>query len=162
MTRSKQELERNSRFNVRPKGVFLAKNAIYPKKKQNFLRDLYLFWKRVLFSLQNLFRSRPEHGVQKEMYVFLGPKFWFLPYNPNSGQRPVCRPQRDGSFSTFGRFFDLSFPSYGRFHKKEHGLRVKKSSPSPLWGNYLPVTAVALSASGQLLWNTLYLVIKSY
>ena len=32
-----------------------------------------------------------------------------------------------------------------------HGWRVKKSSPSPLWGHRLPVTALALSARlGQL------------
>ena len=42
--------------------------------------------------------------------------------------------------------YDFSFPSYGRF--REPGRRSKKSSPTPLWGHRLPVTALALSARG--------------
>ena len=34
------------------------------------------------------------------------------------------------------------------FVKNKLGRRVKKSSPSPLWGHRLPVTALALSARG--------------
>ena len=53
-----------------------------------------------------------------------------------------------GHFPLWERFFDFPFPSYSRFHKKKPGWRVKKSSPSPLWGHRLPVTALALSACG--------------
>ena len=48
-------------------------------------------------------------------------------------------------FPSWERFFDFLFPSYGCFLKKPGG-RVKNSSPSPLWGHRLPVTALALSA----------------
>ena len=41
-------------------------------------------------------------------------------------------------FPPWGQFFDFSIPSYG--------WRVKKSSPSPLWGHCLSVSALALSA----------------
>ena len=45
------------------------------------------------------------------------------------------------------RFFDFSFLSYARF--REGTLRRgKKSSPTPLWGHRLTVTALALSARG--------------
>ena len=42
-------------------------------------------------------------------------------------------------------FFDFWFPRKGPFCKK-NGWRTKKSSPTPLWGHCLPVTALALLA----------------
>ena len=46
------------------------------------------------------------------------------------------------------RFFLLFLPRNARFRKKKTGWRAKKSSPTPLWGHCLPVTALALSARG--------------
>ena len=85
------------------------------------------------------------------MFVFLGPEissFW--PKNPPpilvNGQFVALG--ETVNFPHWGRFFDFLFLSYGRFRKKKLGERIKKSSPSPLWGHRLSVTALALSARG--------------
>ena len=53
------------------------------------------------------------------------------------------------TFCTLGLIFWLSFSSYARFHKKKKKAEApKKSSPTPLWGHHLPVTALTLSAGG--------------
>ena len=41
------------------------------------------------------------------------------------------------NFPPWDRFFDFSFPSNGCFRKKKNCRRIKKSSPSPLWGHCL-------------------------
>ena len=80
----------------------------------------------------------------RQISVF-GPKIRLLPYDPNFGQQPVCSPRRYCSFSTLGAIFRLFIPELWPFSQKKLGRRVKKSSPSPLWGLSLPVTALALS-----------------
>ena len=50
-------------------------------------------------------------------------------------------------FPPWNWFFNFTFQSYSCFRKKS-GWRLKKSSPSPLWGHRLPVTALAPSARG--------------
>ena len=71
----------------------------------------------------------------------------------------TCRPARSERFfwpktSDFRKmvhfapsdwFSDFSFPRYSCFCKKKTGRHVKKSFPTPLWGNRLPVTTLALS-----------------
>ena len=69
-----------------------------------------------------------------------GPKIRFLPYDPNFAQWPIFSPP-------WKQFFD--FPSgVTAVSVKKFSWPVKKSSPFPLWGHRLPVTALALSARG--------------
>ena len=100
------------------KCFFGQKCVLSQKNTQNLLRDWYLFWKMVLFSLHNFFQSWPGPGVQQEVNLFFGPKSRFLPYDPNFGQWPVRSPRRDSLYPTLWTIFDFSFPSYGRFRKK--------------------------------------------
>ena len=51
---------------------FFGQKYVLPKKKTK--RDWYLFWKRVLFSLNNFSRSWPEQGVQPKVNVVFGPE----------------------------------------------------------------------------------------
>ena len=70
-----------------------------------------------------------------QILVF-GPKIRFLTYDPNSGQRPVCSPQRDGSFPTLRSIF--------RLFVSELALSVKKDLADA--SIHLPTVGV-LSAS---------------
>ena len=54
------------------KCFFGQKWALTQKISQNFIRDWYLFGKRQLFSLNNFFRSWPEHGELEKVSAF----FW--------------------------------------------------------------------------------------
>ena len=85
-------------------------------------------------------------------WAFLGgPKSWFLaqksvfchttPLSVNDLSDMVHFPRWE-------RFFDFSFPSYGRYHKKKKRSTCQKVFPlsTALWGHRLPVTALALSA----------------
>ena len=72
--------------------------------------------------------------------------FWAIPQSLlDYFQQPVCSPRRYCSFPTLGAIFRLFIPELWPFLQKKLGRRVKKSSPSPLWGLSLPVTALALS-----------------
>ena len=61
-TRSGSELRRNGRFYVRPETGFGPKNGFYPKNHPKWHFPPWLFGQRHFFSLNNFFRSWPEHG----------------------------------------------------------------------------------------------------
>ena len=91
-TRSRPELRRNGRFYVRPKSGFWPKNGSYPKKSPKMTFSPLIIWAKATFSLNNFFRSWPEHGESPKVYAFCGPKILvfgpkirFLPYDPNFG-----------------------------------------------------------------------------
>ena len=90
--------------------------------------------------------------VQKCFFWALNLGFWpknlIFAIRPQFCQRPVCSPQRGRSFPTLGTIIRLSVPEVQQFSLKKSGWRLKKSSPSSLWGHRLPVTALALSARG--------------
>ena len=113
------------------KRFFGLKSVLFKKKNQNLLRDWYLFGKRVLFCLHNFVWSWLKHVVQPEVNVFFGPK-------PRISERwSILHLRID--FPTF------RFRGTAVFVKKKTGRHVKKSFPTPLWGNRLPVTTLALS-----------------
>ena len=101
----------------------------------------------VLFSLHNFVRSWLEHGYDLEV-SFLGQKIRISArksvfcYRIRFRQWPVCSPQQDGQFGTFG---PIRFLITTVFVKKNR-LTRQKSSSTPLWGHRLPVTALALLA----------------
>ena len=114
------------------------------------------------FFLRTTFSGRGQNMVRVQKWMFFwGPKSWFLAKKSNfCHTTPILD---NGPFVALGEtvhflpwelFFDFAFLSYSCFRKKKpvNGWRVKKSSPSPLWGHCLPVTALALSARGLENW----------
>ena len=90
-TWSRPELRRNGRFYVQPKSSFWPENGFYPKKSPKITFSPLIIWAKALFSLNNFFRSWPEHGLPEEVGLFLGPKIFgpnirFLPYDHNFSQ----------------------------------------------------------------------------
>ena len=63
-------------------------------------------------------------------------------FGPLSRKHPVCTPQRDSSFPVRINFSNFRFRVMAV--RKRSCWHVKKSSPSPLWGHRLPVTALAI------------------
>ena len=107
-TWSGPELRRSSCLWVRPKSVFLAKNAFYPKKTPKIKRLIFI-WEEATFFFEQLFPVVAETWLVPKSDRFFGPEtsvfgpnIRYLPYDPNFGQWPVCSPWRDRSFSTFG------------------------------------------------------------
>ena len=82
MTRSKQELERNSRFNVRPKGVFLAKNAFYPKKTTTFLKRLISILEKGTFFFAELLPVAARTWCPERSICFFGPEILIFAIQP--------------------------------------------------------------------------------
>ena len=85
---------------------------------------------------------------------FLGPKsrflvqnFDFCHTNPILVNDPFLALGMTVYFPPWERFFDFLFRSYSCFRKKIR-LTCKMSSPFPLWGHCLPVTALVVSARG--------------
>ena len=115
------------------------------------LNDGYSFGKRVLFCLHNFSWSWLEHAWSKEVGFLFGPENSVLGpkicthATPNFVNGPFVALEETVHFALWDRFVDFSFPSSGSLLKK-NGRRTKKSSPTPLWGHHLPVTALALSA----------------
>ena len=75
-------------------------------------------WEKATFFFEQLFPVVAGTWLVPKSDRFFGPETWvfgpnirYLPYDPNFGQRPVCSPWRDRSFSTFGAIFLLPFPS---------------------------------------------------
>ena len=112
------ELRRNGSFYVRPKSIFFAKNAFFPKKNtQNLLTDQYLFGKRVLFSLHNMV------FIRKWMFI-LGLKSWFLAeksdfclMTPNFVNDPFVVLGETVHFPPWDRFFDFFVPTWPTHQK---------------------------------------------
>ena len=71
------------------KSDFLAKNRNFGPKKRRSLFSPWLFGQRQLFSLNNFFRSWPEHGESPKVTAFfLAQNFGFWPKNPIFAIRP--------------------------------------------------------------------------
>ena len=90
-------------FTFGRKVVFGLKMGLTPKNHPKWHFPPWLFGQRHFFSLNNFFRSWPEHGLPEEVYPFFGPKIsvfgpkiQFLPYDPNFGWWPIFSPWRDG------------------------------------------------------------------
>ena len=92
--------------------------------------------------------------IKKCMFFFgpknpdFGPKIRFFVWDPVFCQRGVRNPRRWLRFGTNVSSLRLFVPELRPFSWGEPGRRSKKSSPTPLWGHRLPVTALALSACG--------------
>ena len=92
--------------------------------------------------------------VQKWAFFFgpknpdFGPKIRFFVWDPVFCQRGVRNPRRWLRFGTNVSSLRLFVPELRPFSWGEPGRRSKKSSPTPLWGHRLPVTALALEARG--------------
>ena len=72
-----------------------------------------------------------------------GPKIRFFVWDPVFCQRGVRNPRRWLRFGTNVSSLRLFVPELRPFSWGEPGRRSKKSSPTPLWGHRLPVTALA-------------------
>ena len=114
-----------------------------------FLKRLIFIWEKATFFCEQIFLVVAGTWLGERRVCFFWARnlsFWpknpILATRPNFGQLTVCSPWRDRSFPTSGAIFDFLFPSYSRFRKKKPGWCIKKSSPSPLWGHRLPVTAL--------------------
>ena len=114
-----------------------------------------IIWAKATFFFEQLFSVVARTWwVTKSDRLFFGPKFWFLAKKsdfchttPIFVDDPFLALDMTVNFPPWKRFFDFPFRSYSCFRKKS-GWRLKKSSPLPLWGHRLPVTALALSARG--------------
>ena len=91
-----------------------------------------------------------QNMVAIKKWFFFGPqKSGFRPENPFFSvfcQRGVRNPWHWFCFETFGSIVRLFVSEFRPFSWGEPGRRAEKSSPTPLWGHRLPVTALALSA----------------
>ena len=106
--------------------------------------DIYL-GKKYFFVCTTL-PGRGQNMVRVMSWMFfLGPKtqfsdqksvFYHMTLNYVNG--PFVALREMVHFAPWDWFFNFSFLSYGRFR-----WRTKKSSPTPLWGHCLPVTALA-------------------
>ena len=109
------------------------KRLIYLEKGYFLFAKLFLFVARTWLDLKvSFFRarklgSRPENP-------------FFCHRTPNFVDGPFVAPGETVHFQPSDRFFVL------RPFRKKKRPRAKKSSPTPLWGHRLPVTALALSA----------------
>ena len=83
----------------------------------------------------------PKIRISARKSVFFHMETCFLHWN-------LVSPGRYANFETNGSSLRLFVPELRLFSWGESGRRFKKSSPTPLWGHRLPVTALALSAPG--------------
>ena len=102
---------------------FFGQKCIWSQKNtQNFLRNWYYFWKRVLF-FRTTFCSRGQKLVRSKKWAFLGgrksrvlaQKSDFCHTIPILVDGPFAALGEIVHFPPLGRFFDFAFPSYGRF-----------------------------------------------
>ena len=125
------------------------KSFFFQNNFQNLLKDWYSLGKRVFFLLTTL-PGRGQNMVAIKKWFFFGPqKSGFRPENPFFSvfcQRGVRNPWHWFCFETFGSIVRLFVSEFRPFSWGEPGRRAEKSSPTPLWGHRLPVTALALSA----------------
>ena len=136
-------------FTFSRKVFFWPKMHFNPKNTQNFL--MFILEKGTFF-FEQLFPVVARTWLILRSELFFGdPKSWFLAEKklifcyttPILVNGPFLALEETVHNPRWERFFDFSFPSYGRFRKKKPGRRVKKCPPSPLWGQRLPVTARA-------------------
>ena len=100
--------EKNFRFRA-----FWGSPLFYPilsqKKHPKFLKRLiFILEKGTFFFFEQLSRfvARTWLELRSE---------FFLPYDPNFGQQPICSPGRDRSFPTVGAIFRLFVPELWLF-----------------------------------------------
>ena len=125
-------------FTFSRKVFFWPKMHFNPKNTQNFL--MFILEKGTFF-FEQLFPVVARTWLILRSELFFGdPKSWFLAEKklifcyttPILVNGPFLALEETVHNPRWERFFDFSFPSYGRFRKKKPGRRVKKCPPSPL------------------------------
>ena len=125
-------------FTFNGKVFFWPKMHLNPKNTQNFL--MFILEKGTFF-FEQLFPVVARTWLILRSELFFGdPKSWFLAEKklifcyttPILVNGPFLALDETVHNPRWERFFDFSFPSYGRFRKKKPGRRVKKCPPSPL------------------------------
>ena len=134
------------RFYVWPKSVFCwPKMRCIPKKHPKFAKRLIFILEKSTLLFSQFFPVMARTWLEPRSVCFfaycLAQKSVFCHTTLNFVFGPLVPLGETVRFPPWNRFFDLSFTSYGLFRKKKLGQRVKKSSPSPLWGQCLPETA---------------------
>ena len=134
------------------KSGFWPKNGSYPQKSPKMTFSPLIIWAKGPFFFEQLFSVVARTWlVTKSDRLFFGPKFRFLAQKsdfchttPIFVDDPFLALDMTVNFPPWKRFFDFPLRSYSCFVKKS-GWPAKKSSPFPLWGYRLPLTALALS-----------------
>ena len=133
------------------KCFFLPKMGFIPKNHPKFLKRLIFIWEKATFFFGQLFPAVARTLLElRSVTFFLGPKSRFLVQRSNFCRTtpifvndPFLALGMTVHFLPWEWFFDFPFWGYSSFRKKKSGWPVKKSSPYPLWGHRLPVTALA-------------------
>ena len=127
-----------------PKILFFSKQLPKFAKRLIFIgeKGIFFFWQLCPVVARTWLRLKSD--------FFFGPqKSGFRPENPFFSvfcQRGVRNPWHWFCFETFGSIVRLFVSEFRPFSWGEPGRRAENSSPTPLWGHRLPVTALALSA----------------
>ena len=126
------------------------KSFFFSKQLPKFAKRLIFIGEKGIFFFWQLCPVVARTWLRLKSDFFLGPK------NPDFDlkihffsvfcQRGVRNPWHWFCFETFGSIVRLFVSEFRPFSWGEPGRRAENSSPTPLWGHRLPVTALALSA----------------